>query len=182
MISIGSESTFKLKLYFWPVIIVLSSVETSWPRATSHRDFERASAERRTHFFLSFFWEKSKILPDPSSLLHHHVKCILKHDFSLTPSHSRSSPFPSSSRPSGMAASSLPQQQRSPDRRGSMWNGRPSSTLSPPTPTTQPSSFFFCKCLPDWSATPPADSHCRLRFGPCALYLPPFSLNRPITA
>lgn len=29
-------------------------------------------------------------------------------------------------------------------------NGRPSLTPSPP---------FFCKCLPDWSTTPPANSH-----------------------
>lgn len=74
--------------------------------------------------------------------------------------HRRSSPFQSSSRPSGTATSSLPQQQRSPARRGS-WN------ISPLLSTTRPPPFFplpfFCKRLPDWSATPPADSHCRLR-------------------
>lgn len=76
---------------------------------------------------------------------------ILTRLLSPTPSLRRSFLFLSSSRPSGTAISSLPQQQRSPDRQGAAYE-----MAAPPRHHPHP---FFCKCLPDWSTTPPANSH-----------------------
>lgn len=100
---------------------------------------------------------------------------ISRSSFVLPPPHRKSTPFPSSSRPSGMARSSSPQYLR-------WFDGRRETRLPPRHPPVHqhpPPSFFLR--VTTFQTDPPADP----RLGTTAvlpLPLPHFSSNQPIVS